>query len=53
MFCEGKIKNTWLNTWLEFGSMDELSDEAFMGEQIFIKVFMKFYTGMSSSAGSE
>ena len=52
--CSAKVKsNTLVNTWLEFGSMDELSDEAFMGEQIFIKLFMKFNTGMPSSAGSE
>lgn len=42
-----------MNTWLGFGSTDELSDEAFMAEQIFIDLFIKFNTGMPSSAGSE
>ena len=42
-----------VNNWLDGGSKDCLTDAAFMGEQTLIDLFIKFNTGIPSSAAVE
>jgi hypothetical protein len=44
---------TLVKNWLNAGSDEVLTDVAFMGDQVFIDLFIKYNTAISSSAAVE
>lgn len=47
------IAQSLVKTWLDSPSKDNLTDAAFMGEQVFIDLFIKYNTAVPSSAAVE